>query len=98
MEILGVVFILLDVTYYSGKSTGFLLIVMGVLVVGDFLLDPKAYKPNPSKGSKILEKIIFGLLILTIIGFATSLAYLCRLGPFGRLESSDDPPEKCPYH
>ena len=70
MEALGVVFIVLDITYYSGKSAGYLLLLMGVLIVGDFLLNPKAYKPNPSKASKILEKIILGLLVITIIGFA----------------------------
>lgn len=85
MEILGVIFILLDITYYSGKSTGFLLLLMGVLIVADFLLDPKAYKPNPSKTSKTLEKILLGLLTITIIVFAVSLAYLWKLGPFGRL-------------
>ncbi len=85
MEILGVVFILLDITYYGGKTAGFLLVLMGVLIVGDFLLDPKAYKPNPSKASKTLEKILLGLLVITIIGVAVSLAYLWKLGPFGRL-------------
>ena len=85
MEVLGVIFILLDITYYSGKFTGFLLVLMGVLVVGDFLLDPKAYKLNTSKRSKTLEKILLGLLVITIIGFAVSLAYLWKLGPFGHL-------------
>ncbi len=84
MEILGVIFIVLDITYYSGKSTGFLLVLLGAFITGDFLLNPKAYKPNPSKTSKTLEKIILVLLAITIIGLIASLAYLWKLGPFGR--------------
>ena len=85
MVIIGIVFILLDITYYSGKILPYLLFLIGLLIVADFLLNPEKYSQNPTKSEKVFEKILFGLIIITILCCAFALAYLWKLGPFGRL-------------
>ncbi len=80
MGVIGIAFILVDVTYYSAKSTPYLSILLVILFYGGVLLKEPAKTPEKHKG---LQKILIALIGITAIACALSVAYLWKLGPFG---------------
>ncbi len=83
MGVIGIAFILLDITYYSVKFTPYLSLLLVVLFYVDVLLKEPAKESEKHKG---LQKILIVLIGITALACALSLAYLWKLGPFGHFQ------------
>ncbi len=81
---LGIVFVFLDVAYYSARSTGYLILFICFLMVGDRLLDKTTKTELAPQKQLIAKNILIAIIIFVLIGLSFSLAYLWKLGPFGR--------------
>lgn len=83
MAILGLIFVILTLTYYPPSYAIAPAVFLFVFITADVLI-PAQQRTTEKKWERIASRGIVGLLIFVALACATCLALLWKLGPFGK--------------